>query len=81
MIYIYKNLRCLKGIKFHGYLISRFRNFFVKSQIKYHGEMLQVYNYEIKYPRNLISGGSKTTFYHKKNSYIILLSQMQTFLI
>ena len=28
--------------------------------------MLQVYNREIKYPRNLTSGGSKTTFYHKK---------------
>ena len=28
--------------------------------------MFQVYNREMKYPRNLISGDSKTTFYHKK---------------
>ena len=31
--------------------------------------MLQVYNRKIKYLRNLISRGSKTTFYHKKFSY------------
>ena len=43
--------------------------------------MLQVCSREIKYPRNLISGGSETTFYHKKNSYNILLSQKQPFLI
>ena len=28
--------------------------------------MLQAYNREIKYLRNLISGDSKTTFYYKK---------------
>ena len=37
--------------------------------------MLQVYNRKIKYPQNLISGGPKTTFYHKRFLYQITFSK------
>ena len=42
----------LKGIKFRDFAI-----FTLNREIKYQGETFQVYNREIKYPRNLISGG------------------------
>ena len=57
----------LKDIKFREYLVLRFRDFSLNCKIKYQGEMLQVYDREIKYPRNLISRDSKTIFYYKKN--------------
>ena len=40
------------GIKFRDFAI-----FSLNREIKYQGETFQVYNREIKYPRNLISGG------------------------
>ena len=59
----------LKVLNFAGIKFCDFAIFSLNREIKYQGETFQVYNREIKYPRNLISGGSKTAFYHKKYIY------------
>ena len=66
----------LKVLHFAGIKFRDFAIFSLNREIKYQGETFQVYNREIKYPRNLISGGSKTAFYHKKNLYFNYIIQL-----
>ena len=47
----------LKVLNFAGIKFRDFAIFSLNREIKYQGETFQVYNREIKYPRNLISGG------------------------
>ena len=47
----------LKVLNFAGIKFRDFAIFSLNREIKYQGETFQVYNHEIKYPRNLISGG------------------------
>ena len=59
MLYIVgKEILCtLKVFNFAGIKFRDFAIFSLNREIKYQGETFQVYNREIKYPRNLISGG------------------------
>ena len=50
-------LAALKVLNFAGIRFRDFAIFSLNREIKYQGETFQVYNREIKYPRNLISGG------------------------
>ena len=50
-------LHTLKVLNFAGIKFRDFAIFSLNREIKYQGETLQVYNREIIYPRNLISGG------------------------
>ena len=55
----HKALRVLTTLKVLNFASIKFRDFAIFSlnrEIKYQGETFQVYNREIKYPRNLISG-------------------------
>ena len=55
--YCSKNISTLKVLNFAGIKFRDFAIFSLNREIKYQGETFQVYNREIKYPRNLISGG------------------------
>ena len=61
----------LNVLNFVGAWFCDFGIFPLNCKLKYQGEMLQVYSREVKYARNLISRGSKTTFYQKKFIYHI----------
>ena len=51
VIFHITSIKAIKGIKFRDFAI-----FSLNREIKYQGETFQVYNREIEYPRNLISG-------------------------
>ena len=56
-ITMHVNATTLKVLNFAGIKFRDFAIFSLNREIKYQGETFQVYNREIKYPRNLISGG------------------------